>query len=342
MRVTETASQCGVAADQALIGEGFMREDRYYRLLAMRLGAPYYCGELKLAECPNPSETAARGIAWLAPNALGLRCVLAPRGEALALMLGAAAGRLRAPFAITSPQRLRAVIRFQMRQQVAEDAANALVRADSALSAAAGPSNIQRVCTQLSALGALSFGIFCPEDAQIACAMVLWTIFASTVVLRFAAVAARRSSEAISPLGLCQLPLYSIIAPLYRETKIAPQLIKALDAIDYPKSKLDIKLVVEDHDRETLTALARMFLPSRYDIVVAPAGAPTTKPRALNVALSSARGDLVVVYDAEDIPDPDQLRRAAARFAEDPRLSCLQARLAVYNPDDSWLSNGIM
>ena len=71
---------------------------------------------------------------------------------------------------------------------------------------------------------------------------------------------------------------------------------------------------------------------------MAPIGQPQTKPRALNIALSSARGELIVVYDAEDIPAPDQLRLAASRFAADKDLDCLQARLAIRNHDESWLS----
>jgi glycosyltransferase XagB len=79
-------------------------------------------------------------------------------------------------------------------------------------------------------------------------------------------------------------------------------------------------------------------LPARYEIVVAPPGLPATKPRALNVALPAARGALVVVYDAEDEPDPDQLRLAAARFAADPSVGCLQGALTIENSGDSWLS----
>ena len=123
-------------------------------------------------------------------------------------------------------------------------------------------------------------------------------------------MAAWRTAGASPPPDIDELPVYSIIAPLHREAKVAAQLIEALDAIDYPKSKLDIKIVIEKRDIDTLTALARMRLPSRYDIVVAPAGHPATKPRALNIALPSVRGEFVVVYDAiEDIPAPDQLRR---------------------------------
>lgn len=96
--------------------------------------------------------------------------------------------------------------------------------------------------------------------------------------------------------------------------------------------------MVEERDKETRAALARLALPARYEVVVAPPGAPCTKPRALDVALSAARGKLVVIFDAEDAPDPDQLRLAASRFAADRSLDCLQARLVIRNSDDSWLA----
>ena len=107
---------------------------------------------------------------------------------------------------------------------------------------------------------------------------------------------------------------------------------------DYPRSKLDIKLVVERDDEAARRALKSLDLPARYEIVVAPSGLPATKPRALNVALPAARGALVVVYDAEDEPDADQLRLAAARFAAEPYVHCLQAALTIDNAADSWIS----
>jgi cellulose synthase/poly-beta-1,6-N-acetylglucosamine synthase-like glycosyltransferase len=141
-----------------------------------------------------------------------------------------------------------------------------------------------------------------------------------------------------APLSDEELPVYTIVAALHRESVVAAKLIHALDAIDYPRAKLDIKLIVERRDAETLAAVAGPRLAARYDIIVAPPGEPSTKPRALNVALGAARGEYVVVFDAEDEPAPDQLRLAAARFAEDAKVDCLQARLTVENADDSWLS----
>ena len=155
-----------------------------------------------------------------------------------------------------------------------------------------------------------------------------------------------RSMAAIANVGIVrppaladdELPDYTIVVALYREAGVVADLIRGLDRLDYPKSKLDIKLVVEQSDPETLSRLAGLNLPARYEIIVAPPGRPQTKPRALNIALSTARGELIVVYDAEDIPAPDQLRLAAARFAVENALDCLQGRLAIRNSDNSWLS----
>ena len=74
-------------------------------------------------------------------------------------------------------------------------------------------------------------------------------------------------------------------------------------------------------------------------MLVVPDGKPRTKPRALNYALQFATGDYLVIYDAEDRPDPDQLRKAAGRFRDAPReVVCLQARLTFDNASENWLS----
>jgi cellulose synthase/poly-beta-1,6-N-acetylglucosamine synthase-like glycosyltransferase len=329
----------GVTADQALLGEGHMREEEFYRLLARHLRAPYYRGEIALAPCSDPARAVKRGIAPLAPNARGLRTVLAPRGRALALLLGALVAKgLPDTCAIASPQRLGAVMRFQMRRRVAEEAAEALGRADASLSARSGFTKRQLAAVLLLAVCALFIGPLWPEALSAICAIALWAVFGASTILRFAALAAGDRTSKPPPLDDDALPIYSIITPLYREANVVERLIEALDAIDYPRSKLDIKIVVERDDSPTLIALAKMRLPSRYDIIVAPPGAPTTKPRALNVALPFVQGEIVVVYDAEDQPAPDQLRLAAARFVEDRTIDCLQARLAVDNPDETWIT----
>jgi len=82
-----------------------------------------------------------------------------------------------------------------------------------------------------------------------------------------------------------------------------------------------------------------LALPPHIAPFIAPAGAPQTKPRAINAAIPFVTGTFLVVYDAEDRPEPGQLRAAVARFADVPdTVACLQARLVIDNSADSWLT----
>jgi cellulose synthase/poly-beta-1,6-N-acetylglucosamine synthase-like glycosyltransferase len=132
-----------------------------------------------------------------------------------------------------------------------------------------------------------------------------------------------------SPRQPSRWPRYTILAALHDEAAVVPQLIRNLSRIDYPRRQLEGFLVLEAHDRATLEAAQAAPRPDWLRILVVPAGSPQTKPRALNHALSSATGEFVTIYDAEDAPDPGQLREAAARFADSPKLGCLQAPLRI-------------
>lgn len=132
------------------------------------------------------------------------------------------------------------------------------------------------------------------------------------------------------------LPRYTIICPLYREAGMIAQLAEALNAIDYPRDRLEAFLVLEADDEDTRVAAALTPLPPFVEVLITPLGVPRTKPRACNVALERASGDLLVIYDAEDRPDPQQLREAAARFAiARADLACLQAPLRI-GPIEGW------
>jgi cellulose synthase/poly-beta-1,6-N-acetylglucosamine synthase-like glycosyltransferase len=179
----------------------------------------------------------------------------------------------------------------------------------------------------------LSF-VFAAMAAPFLCIVAIRT-------LAFAHLFARSPTEEHAPSQTRddQLPYYSVLVPLYQEAEVVPGLLEALAAIDYPKDRLEISLIIESADRATRAALAREHLPDYMRVVSVPDGEPRTKPRALNYALASARGDYVVVYDAEDIPEPDQLRRALSAFrSAGPDLGCVQARLNTYNPNDTFFT----
>ncbi|HEY2071773.1 MAG TPA: glycosyltransferase [Rhizomicrobium sp.] len=139
--------------------------------------------------------------------------------------------------------------------------------------------------------------------------------------------------------GDARLPIYTVLVPLYREAVVLPGLLRALDALDYPRERLDIKLIVEEDDGETRGGLDGLALAPEYEIVVVPPGTPRTKPRACNHALPLSRGELLVIYDAEDRPEPQQLRKAAALFASmGLDIACLQARLNFFNARENILT----
>ena len=127
------------------------------------------------------------------------------------------------------------------------------------------------------------------------------------------------------------LPTYTVLVALHDEAEVMDQLVGRLARLDYPVDRLQGLLILEPHDKPTIAAAQRAARPDWLKVMVAPAGQPRTKPRALNCALPLATGELLTVYDAEDAPDPMQLREAAARFAADGRgrLACLQAPLRI-------------
>jgi cellulose synthase/poly-beta-1,6-N-acetylglucosamine synthase-like glycosyltransferase len=157
--------------------------------------------------------------------------------------------------------------------------------------------------------------------------------------LRLAAAAATRRPLVRDSRCPDDLPVISIIVALYKEEAIAPRLVRRLARLDWPRDRLDVLIAVEADDTGTRAALARARLPAWMRVVVVPDGRPRTKPRALNHALTLARGSIVGIYDAEDTPAPDQLHRVAARFeAAPPQVACLQGVLAYTNTTTNWLA----
>lgn len=135
------------------------------------------------------------------------------------------------------------------------------------------------------------------------------------------------------------LPVYTILVPMFREPEVLPILAHALRNLDYPLAKLDIKIVLEETDDETIDAAKALGLEGIFEIVRVPASMPQTKPKACNYALKFARGDLLVIFDAEDKPEPDQLRKVVAAFRRsEPNTACIQCRLNYYNAQENWLT----
>jgi glycosyltransferase XagB len=320
-----------------LLSEGKITEELYYRALANHLGCHYYSGYPPLADTFDAVKGLRCGVAPLQSNGAAPRMVIAPRAQSVSRLIEATqSGAIRSgSFAVASPKRFANLVRAYHGSELLDVA---LGRLPTNLTAREGMTGWQIAAVGVTAILALFLGVVDFNALHAVSSAILWLIFSASVMLR-SMVAVASDPEIHCPnLSDEELPNYTVVVALYREARILDNLVKSIDAFDYPQGKLDVKLVIEQRDVETLARIAELRLPARYEVVVAPPGKPQTKPRALNIALSCARGELVVVYDAEDTPAPNQLRLAASRFAADKKLDCLQGRLAIRNHGESWLS----
>src|SRR6266496_1160674 len=134
-------------------------------------------------------------------------------------------------------------------------------------------------------------------------------------------------------------PTYTILCPLYKEVAIVPQFVEAMKALNYPMDKLQVLFLTEENDNETRAALYRMHLSPGFTILTIPKGTPQTKPRACNFGLLQAKGQFIVIFDAEDKPEPYQLKKAVLTFAQHgSEVACVQAKLNYYNSKQNLLT----
>ena len=319
-QVAAQARKQGVAAHEALLAEEIVPPEVYYACLALRLDLPF-------SDDLEADDASARAR------------LIAPQGRALLDLLEARTSPDPGA-SIATPKRLAQRERMARGATIAHRASHELGRADPSLTAAQVPSHraaaALALMASLGALGLMAGGLAWLVVSSLVCLLLCGAIFTRLLATVGGALGAKAEAPLLPDHAL---PRYTILVPLYKEATVVARLLDALERIDYPRAKLDIKLLIEADDEETRLALERLAHGPVYDIVVAPPGHPRTKPRALNIGLASAHGELVTVYDAEDDPDPMQLRRAAAAFAQAPQsLACLQCPLAIDNARDSWLA----
>jgi cellulose synthase/poly-beta-1,6-N-acetylglucosamine synthase-like glycosyltransferase len=338
------AALLGVGADQVLIRRGIITEAEYVLRLA------HHCGlavedfrNISRADCPLSDAQ----LRYAAQHRLlplerpdGLYHVQAP--------LGLAARRLAALCARQARPRIRlatraAFDRYLMRHEaLAYDAAEGLALQMPEMSCAPihrdGGSRMRRYLLHL--LGLTGIFVLAPVLIMQLCGAVLAIWFLLFNSLRLAgSFAGNKRPHPLDRLPDEHLPVYTVMVALYREGRSVAHLLHALAALDYPREKLDIKLLLEADDRETQAAIERLNLPPNVEILFVPPFGPRTKPKALNAGLPFARGDFVAVFDAEDRPDPSQLRAALDTFRRNgDDVACAQASLCIDNSADSWLA----
>lgn len=147
------------------------------------------------------------------------------------------------------------------------------------------------------------------------------------------------TEDELKALNENELPIYTILIPAYKEPEVIPHLIESIKRIDYPKNKLDIILLLEEDDKETYEVAKKSSPPLSWRFLIVPNSIPKTKPKACNYGLFFAKGKYLTIYDAEDIPEPDQLKKAVIAFSKTKgQYICFQAALNYFNKDENFLT----
>jgi cellulose synthase/poly-beta-1,6-N-acetylglucosamine synthase-like glycosyltransferase len=328
-KVAAAAREAGFAPHEVLLAEGWVEAGSYVAALGLQVGAP--CLDAEVAGDPAALAPA------LEPHLVD---AIGPSPGATAAEV-ARRRRDGTPAVLALPATLARLAQRRHEAEWLDEATHGLARRQPSLSAGT-PIRPWQPLALVLLVGLAAGGLLVlPGPTLTLLTAILVVPFFFVVAIRLLALLMPGARPpAPLPRGRdAELPLYTILVPLYREAAVVPGLVQALMRLDYPKPRLEVLFVLESDDEETRAALAALALPTVFDIVIVPAGLPRTKPRALNFALQRARGRYVAVYDAEDLPEPGQLRMALAAFAADPaRIMCVQARLNVDTWRRSWLT----
>ena len=343
----QRAAVVGVGADRVLVACGALREETYLRALAETLGVAFEpLDGIPRALCPINDdrliESAAVGLLPLAIDD-ALYLVVAPRGTAarrIIAMIGDQPARAQR-FRFTSAERLNRFVLRCTGKALAARASDRLKQTWPVLSAA--PPRWLGNIVPVAILGLLTLAavVLAPAASILVFEVMLAAVFLAWLGVRLTCVffdsPARDPSRRLADGAL---PVYTVISALYHEAASVDGLLSAIERLDYPAEKLDVIIALEADDRDTRAAIDARNSRIPITVIPIPAAGPRTKPKALNVALPFARGTFAVIYDAEDRPEPDQLRRALQAFrAGGDDLAYVQARLCIDNTADSWLAH---
>jgi cellulose synthase/poly-beta-1,6-N-acetylglucosamine synthase-like glycosyltransferase len=253
----------------------------------------------------------------------------------------------RARYVVATAWDIRALLLTVFRKAIADEAANELFRQSPALSARIVFSRGQKIgfiagtLVLVVALVLWTVPTLIGVITAVSLAFLASTLFKFLIAMRGAKydVVERVTRDQVEALDDRDLPVYTVLVPVFREANIVPQLVGNLGKIDYPADKLEVLVLIEEEDILTRDAYLASNPPPNFHIVTIPKGAPQTKPRACNVGLFFASGEYLVIYDAEDAPDPDQLKKCVVAFRRGgEKTVCVQAALNYFNADENVLT----
>lgn len=346
-------SRTGAPFDEVLVSLGLVSDEVLRSVLARTWGLPVidvdatardhefirrWSGQQMLAEGWMALRREPDGRVMVATS----RALDADRVAAIEATLGAPA-----VFGVATQWDLRRLALDVYRAEIADEAANELYRQNPAVSARLVFSRGQKIGFLALAVVIVVSAILWPVPLVTTLITIVSLVFLAGTVFKFLVamqgarydVVERVTDEEVAALRDRELPMYTVLVPVFREENIVAQLVDNLGQIDYPTEKLEVLILIEEEDALTREALEKASPPPNFRVVTIPKGPPQTKPRACNVGLYFASGEYLVIYDAEDTPDPDQLKKALIAFERGgERTVCVQAALNYFNATENVLT----
>jgi cellulose synthase/poly-beta-1,6-N-acetylglucosamine synthase-like glycosyltransferase len=159
--------------------------------------------------------------------------------------------------------------------------------------------------------------------------LLFWTVYNGSII--FAGIRNKRKqlSSAINSRNT-ELPKFSIIVPTKNEESVIRRCLDGIFNIDYPKEKMQV-IVVDGKSEDNTFRICSEFL-GKYpeNISVISEKSAKGKPAALNLALPYITGEIVCVFDADNLPEKEVLMRTASYFS-DKKIVALQGRTTSLN-----------
>jgi glycosyltransferase XagB len=346
-RMREQALRHGTSIEAELLRSGEVHEDAYYGAIARLLRLPFIDriepGLLQDAMTLD-SQLTRPTMVRLAHRSRTPETVIVPEAGRLAELAAALTTMpmLGRDLAITTPGAIRKAVWAAGAERRGRETSNGLFERWPSLSARTVLSGEQGFFIGALAAATIAALLAEPMLTLSVVHVILSLSYLAALMLRLTALAVKihrpRTAKRLA-MQPVQLPRYTVMVALYREAPVVGQLVACLERLDWPRALIDIKLVCEEDDGKTISAIKTLQPGPQFEIITVPPGKPRTKPKALTYALACARGELLAIYDAEDRPHPQQLREAHAAFLEGPpELACLQAPLIIANARQSALS----
>ncbi|HEX9243847.1 MAG TPA: cellulose synthase family protein [Anaeromyxobacter sp.] len=144
-----------------------------------------------------------------------------------------------------------------------------------------------------------------------------------------------------TPKGrFAKLPRVTIQLPIFNELCVTERLIDAVARIEYPRDLLEIQVLDDstDETQQIARACVERHRAAGLDMVyVHRTNRQGFKAGALEHGLTTAKGELVAIFDADFVPEADFLRRSVHHFT-DPEVGLVQARWGHLNREYSLLT----